>query len=164
MVTIERDRGRAAILRRIWRLHFTPATISDNVARLGGLAGWANQLHRLFGNDGPKLALPALGHLIAPSHHPDSSIKVGIGNLIIEMTAVWVLVLAASGIYLWWPRAIEHGKPRLAIRWDKGGRLGWRDLHATTGILLSAMLIFYIVSGLTWSPSFGDALLLVLIA
>lgn len=123
---------------------------------LDGLVGWANQLHRVFGNDGPTLSLPSLGHLIAPSNYPEASIKVGIGNLIIEMTAVWVLVLAASGIYLWWPRAIERGKPRLALRWNKGGRIRWRDLHAATGILLSAVLICYIVSGLTWSRYWGE--------
>ena len=123
---------------------------------LDGLIGWANQLHRLFGNDGPTLTLPALGHLIAPSAYPEASMKVGIGNLIIEMTAVWVLVLAASGVYLWWPRAIEKGKPRLAIRWAKGGRIRWRDLHASTGILLCVVLICYIASGLTWSRYWGE--------
>lgn len=123
---------------------------------LDGLVGWANQLHRLFGNDGPALSLPSLGHLIAPSAYPDASIKVGIGNLAIEMAAVWVLVLAASGIYLWWPRTIERGKPRLAVRWGKGGRIRWRDLHATTGILVSVVLICYIVSGLTWSRYWGE--------
>ena len=123
---------------------------------LDGLVGWANQLHRLFGNDGPALSLPSLGHLIAPSAYPDASIKVGIGNLAIEMAAVWVLVLAATGIYLWWPRAIERGKPRLAVRWAKGGRIRWRDLHATTGILVSVVLIGYIVSGLTWSRYWGE--------
>ena len=123
---------------------------------LDGLVGWANQLHRMFGNDGPTLALPSLGHLIAPSAYPEASIRVGIGNLIIEMAAVWVLVLAASGIYLWWPRAAERGKPRLGIRWSKGGRIRWRDLHATTGILVSVVLICYIVSGLTWSRYWGE--------
>ena len=123
---------------------------------LDGLVGWANRLHGLFGNDGPTLALPSLGHLIAPSSHPEASVTVGVGNLIIEMTAVWVLVLAASGIFLWWPRAIEGGKPRLAIRWKKGGRIRWRDLHATIGILFSVVLICYIVSGLTWSRYWGE--------
>jgi uncharacterized iron-regulated membrane protein len=123
---------------------------------LDGLVGWANQLHRFFGNDGPAVSLPSLGHLIAPSSYPEASITVGVGNLIIEMTAVWVLVLAASGIYLWWPRATERGKPRLGIRWKKGGRIRWRDLHATTGILLSVVLICYIVSGLTWSRYWGE--------
>ncbi len=123
---------------------------------LDGVVGWANQLHRVFGNDGPTVALPSLGHLIAPSSYPEASITVGIGNLIIEMTAVWVLVLALSGIYLWWPRSIEGGKPPLAIRWSKGGRIRWRDLHAATGILLSVVLICYIVSGLTWSRYWGE--------
>ena len=123
---------------------------------LDGLVGWANQVHRLFGNDGPTVALPSLGHLIAPSAYPEASVRVGIGNLLIEMAAVWVMVLAATGIYLWWPRASEKGKPRLGIRWDKGGRIRWRDLHAATGILLSVVLIGYIVSGLTWSRYWGE--------
>lgn len=123
---------------------------------LDGLVGWANQLHRLFGNDGPAVPLPSLGHLIAPTAYPEASIRVGIGNLLIEMAAVWVLVLAATGIYLWWPRDSERGKPRLAIRWRKGGRVSWRDLHASTGILLSVVLICYVVSGLTWSRYWGE--------
>ena len=51
-----------------------------------------------------------------------------------ELTAVWILVLLASGIFLWWPRAIEVAKPLLKIRWRKGGRIRWRDLHALTGV------------------------------
>lgn len=123
---------------------------------LSGLIGWSNQLHRLFGNDGPKVSLPALGHIVAPSAYPEATMKVGVGNLIIEVTAVWILVLLASGIYLWWPRTIEGGKPRLEVRWRKGGRVRWRDLHATTGILISVVLICYIVSGLTWSRYWGE--------
>jgi len=123
---------------------------------LSGLVGWANRLHAMFGNDGPTVSLPSVGHLIAPSAYPDATVKVGIGGLLIEVTAVWILVLLASGVFLWWPRAIERGKPRLAIRWRKGGRVRWRDLHATTGILLSVVLIGYIVSGLTWSRYWGE--------
>jgi uncharacterized iron-regulated membrane protein len=123
---------------------------------LSGIIGWSNQLHRLFGNDGPQVSLPSLGNLIAPSNYPDAWMKVGVGNLIIELTAVWILVLLASGIYLWWPRAIESGKPKLAVRWRKSGRLRWRDLHASTGILISVVLICYIVSGLTWSRYWGE--------
>jgi uncharacterized iron-regulated membrane protein len=125
-------------------------------SELSGIIGWSNQLHRLFGNDGPQISLPSLGHLIAPSNYPDAWMKVGIGNLIIELMAVWILVLLASGVYLWWPRAIEGGKPKLAVRWRKGGRLRWRDLHATTGILISVVLICYVVSGLTWSRYWGE--------
>lgn len=123
---------------------------------LSGLVGWANKLHNMFGNDGPKLQLPSLGHLINPSAYPEATIPVGVGNLWMELTAVWILVLLASGIYLWWPRAIESAKPLLKIRWGKGGRIRWRDLHALTGVVLAVILICYILSGLTWSRYWGE--------
>lgn len=123
---------------------------------LSGLVGWANQLHRMFGNDGPQVQLPSLGHLIAPSAYPDATIGVGVGNLWMELTAVWILVLLASGIYLWWPRAIEATKPLLKIRWRNGGRIRWRDLHALTGVVISVILICYVLSGLTWSRYWGE--------
>lgn len=124
--------------------------------QLSGLVGWANQLHRMFGNDGPHVQLPSLGHLINPSAYPDSTIPVGVGNLWIELTATWILVLLASGIYLWWPRAIEAAKPLLKVRWRKGGRIRWRDVHALTGVVIAVILICYIVSGMTWTRYWGE--------
>ena len=124
--------------------------------QLSGLIGFANQVHRMFGNDGPQVQLPSLGHLIAPSSYPEATIPVGIANLWMEVTAVWILVLLASGIYLWWPRAIESTKPLLKVRWRKGGRIRWRDLHALTGVVLAVVLIGYILSGLTWSRYWGE--------
>ena len=123
---------------------------------LSGLVGWANQLHRMFGNDGPKVQLPSLGHVIAPAAYPDATIPVGIGNLWMELTAVWILVLLASGIYLWWPRAIEATKPLLKIRWRSGGRIPWRDVHALTGVVIAVILIGYVLSGMTWSRYWGE--------
>jgi hypothetical protein len=35
-------------------------------SQLSGLVGCANQLHRMFANDGPKIQLSSLGHLIDP--------------------------------------------------------------------------------------------------
>ncbi len=125
-------------------------------SELSGLVGWANQLHRMFGNDGPKVQLPSLGHLIAPSAYPDATIPVGVGNLWMELTAVWILVLAASGLYLWWPRAIESTKPLLKARWGRGGRIRWRDVHALTGVVIAVILICYVLSGLTWSRYWGE--------
>lgn len=123
---------------------------------LSGLVGWANQLHRMFGNDGPQVHLPSLGHLIAPDSYPDATIPVGVGNLWMEVTAAWILVLLASGIFLWWPRAIESAKPLLKIRWKRGGRIRWRDLHALTGVVIALILIGYVLSGMTWSRYWGE--------
>lgn len=124
--------------------------------QLSGLVGWANQLHRMFGNDGPHIQLPSLGHLINPSAYPESTIPVGIGNLWMELTATWILVLLGSGIYLWWPRAIEAAKPLLRVRWRAGGRLRWRDVHALTGVVVAVILICYILSGMTWTRYWGE--------
>ena len=98
-----------------------------------------------------------LGHLIAPSARiPMQRFPSGVGNLWMELTAVWILVLLASGIYLWWPRAIEAAKPLLKIRWSKGGRIRWRDVHALTGVVIAVILICYVLSGLTWSRYWGE--------
>jgi uncharacterized iron-regulated membrane protein len=123
---------------------------------LSGLVGFANQVHRMFGNDGPKIGLPSLGHLIDSSTYPDATIPVGVGNLWMEITAGWILVLLASGVYLWWPRAIEVAKPLLRVRWRRGGRIRWRDVHALTGVVLAVVLICYVLSGLTWSRYWGE--------
>ena len=120
-------------------------------SQLSGLVGYANQLHRMFGNDGPTIQLPSLGHLINPTSYPEATIPVGIGNLWMELTATWILVLLGSGLFLWWPRAVESTKPLLRMRWDRGGRIRWRDLHALTGVVLAVLLLCYILSGLTWS-------------
>lgn len=125
-------------------------------SELSGLIGWANQVHRLFGNDGPQVRLPSLGHLIDPAGYPEATIPVGIGNLWMEITAVWILVLLATGIYLWWPRAAEAAKPLLTVRWRRGGRVRWRDVHALTGVVLAVILIGYVLSGLTWSRYWGE--------
>ena len=124
--------------------------------QLSGLVGFANQMHRLFGNDGPRVPLPSLGHLINPTAFPDATIPVGIFNLWLELTATWILVLLASGVYLWWPRAIEAAKPMFSVRWGGGGRLPWRDLHALVGVVMAVVLIGYIVSGMTWTRYWGE--------
>ncbi|RPA58541.1 PepSY domain-containing protein [Gordonia oryzae] len=124
--------------------------------QLSGLVGFANQVHRMFGNDGPTIQLPSLGHIINPDSYPDATIPVGIGNLWFELTATWILVLLLSGIYLWWPRAIEASKPLLKVRWGRGGRIRWRDVHALVGVVISIVLICYIVSGMTWSRYWGE--------
>ena len=51
---------------------------------LDGLVGWANQLHRFFGNDGPTVSLPAFGHFIAPSAYPDREGQTAAGDTVAQ--------------------------------------------------------------------------------
>ncbi|UTW06633.1 PepSY-associated TM helix domain-containing protein [Pseudomonas benzenivorans] len=67
-----------------------------------------------------------------------------LGDRLIELAAGWGIVLVVSGLYLWWPR--------LASR----GRLFWRDLHAVTGFWGSLLLLFMLLTGMTWTGFWGE--------
>jgi uncharacterized iron-regulated membrane protein len=77
-----------------------------------------------------------------------------LGDRLVELAAGWGIVLLVSGLYLWWPRGSGGAGvlwPRLASR----GRLFWRDLHAVTGFWGSLLLLFMLLSGMTWTGYWG---------
>lgn len=119
------------------------------------VVGWANRLHKEIGNTSITVPLPSLAHLVDPTSGPLIQ-RYPVGALVIEICVGWALVLALSGIYLWWPRRSEKGKALLRPRWRKRGRLRWRDLHATAGILGAATFLIFIVSGMPWSSYWGS--------
>lgn len=77
-----------------------------------------------------------------------------VGDRLIELAAGWGIVLVVSGLYLWWPRGSAATVvlwPRLASR----GRLFWRDLHAVVGFWGSLLLLFMLLTGMTWTGFWG---------
>lgn len=75
-----------------------------------------------------------------------------IGNALIEIVAGWTIVLVLTGFYLWWPRGAA---PALALRGLPRHRLFWRDLHASAGALIGAVILFLAVTGMPWSVFWG---------
>ncbi len=80
------------------------------------------------------------------------------GSMVVEVAASWAVVMILTGFYLWFP----HGPPRLGglvypRLWLRGRPL-WRDLHAVTGLLVSIVTLFLLLSGLPWSASWGNYL------
>jgi uncharacterized iron-regulated membrane protein len=76
------------------------------------------------------------------------------GDRLIELAAGWGIVLVVSGLYLWWPRGNKTAGvlwPRLNAR----GRLLWRDLHAVAGFWGSLLLLFMLLTGMTWTGFWG---------
>jgi uncharacterized iron-regulated membrane protein len=76
------------------------------------------------------------------------------GELIMELAGCWTLVMIGTGIALWWPGTQRRGGvwwPRLSLT----GRAWWRDLHAVGGIWLALGALFFVLSGLPWSGSWG---------
>ena len=77
-----------------------------------------------------------------------------LGDRLIELAAGWGIVLVVSGLYLWWPRG-QGGAAVLWPRLSARGRLLWRDLHAVTGFWGSAVLLFMLLTGMTWTGFWG---------
>ena len=90
---------------------------------------------------------------IARQLHGDLMIGT-LGDRLIELAAGWGIVLVVSGLYLWWPRG-RSGAGVLWPRLSAGGRLLWRDLHAVTGFWGSLLLLFMLLTGMTWTGFWG---------
>jgi uncharacterized iron-regulated membrane protein len=76
-----------------------------------------------------------------------------IGNHWIEVVAGWALVLVISGIFLWWPRGRSGGI--YSVRGHRPERIWWRDVHAVTGVIAAAAILFLAVTGMPWSAFWG---------
>jgi uncharacterized iron-regulated membrane protein len=77
------------------------------------------------------------------------------GSYLVELAASWAIVLLLTGLYLWWPRQVERYAGVIWVRLGKGQRIFWRDLHAITGIWVSALALFLILTGLPWANNWG---------
>jgi uncharacterized iron-regulated membrane protein len=75
-------------------------------------------------------------------------------SCLVEIAAGWAIVLALSGIFLWWPRGRKGGV--VTIRTTPKYRTFWRDLHAVTGLFVSSIIVFLAVTGMPWSKVWGD--------
>jgi uncharacterized iron-regulated membrane protein len=86
-------------------------------------------------------------------HIHSLAIAGDVGKAVIEIVAGWIIVLMATGIYLWWPRGRSGGV--VSIRPGAKGRLWWRDLHAVTGAFGGAIILFLALTGMPWSVFWG---------
>jgi uncharacterized iron-regulated membrane protein len=77
------------------------------------------------------------------------------GEIAMELAGCWTLVMIGTGIALWWPKARQtSGRfvPRLS---SFRGRAWWRELHAVGGAWLALGALFFVLSGLPWSSTWG---------
>ncbi len=124
----------------------------------GGVVGFANRLHGFLNNDSVTVPLPTVSALWDREAVMRDYV---VGDLVLELLAVWTIALVSSGLYLWWPRKSRSGagarvgRRLFALRWAKGGRARWRDLHGLSGVIILAVVLLTIVSGLAWSTYWG---------
>jgi uncharacterized iron-regulated membrane protein len=123
----------------------------------GGIVGLANRIHGSFNNDRLTVSLPTVSAIFDDGPVMRDYV---VGDLLVEILGCWGIVLAASGLYLWWPRGSKvararNGRGWFKIRIAKEGRARWRDLHAVPGVVLVGLLAFQLMSGMPWSSYWG---------
>jgi len=79
------------------------------------------------------------------------------GQVIVELAASWAIVMILTGLYLWWPRETKGVAGLLYPRLNMGKRIFWRDIHAVTGLYISALALFLLLTGLPWTYVWGNA-------
>ncbi len=85
-----------------------------------------------------------------------STLLIGdLGDRLIEIAASLGILLLVSGLYLWLPRDNASRAGFLKIRLNNGPRILMRDLHANLGGVLSIVLLFFLISGLSWAGIWG---------
>jgi len=80
------------------------------------------------------------------------------GSMLVELAGSWGVVMILTGLYLWLPRGSRQLGGLLYPRLGQRGRLFWRDLHAVTGLWVSIVTLFLLLSGLPWSVNWGNYL------
>jgi uncharacterized iron-regulated membrane protein len=78
-----------------------------------------------------------------------------VGDRLIEIAAGFAIVMIATGLYLWWPRGATRWVQVLLPDLRLKGRLWWRSLHASVGFWLSAVLLLFLLTGLSWTGVWG---------
>lgn len=78
-----------------------------------------------------------------------------LGDRLIEISASLGILLLVSGLYLWLPRDNASRAGFLKIRIAQGSRILLRDVHANLGGVLSLVLLFFLISGLSWAGIWG---------
>ena len=80
------------------------------------------------------------------------------GELLIELVSSWVIVLALTGVYVWWPYKNFSVAGFLSVRTKKSRKVFWRDMHSVVGFWASAFLLIILAGGMPWTQLFGDNL------
>jgi uncharacterized iron-regulated membrane protein len=131
----------------------------SNDAAVRVIVGVGKKEYRVYVNPQTLAILHTISEdrrLMTVISHLHGELLVGTpGSYLVEMAASWAIVLLLTGLYLWWPQQAEKLAGVLWVRTGRGSRIFWRDLHAVTGVWVSAFALFLILTGLPWAKGWG---------
>lgn len=90
--------------------------------------------------------------------HSELIIGGTIANRLVELAACWAVLLLITGLYIWWPRNKEKIWGTILPRFNRKGRIFWRDMHAVPAFWLSILILILIATGLPWSGVMGEGI------
>lgn len=76
------------------------------------------------------------------------------GDFFVEVAASLALLLVATGLYMAWPRG-RGLRAMLVPDVAATGRAFWKSLHTALGTWMSVILMFFLISGLSWANIWG---------
>ncbi len=83
-----------------------------------------------------------------------SSLLIGdTGDRMIEIAAGLGLLLVLTGLYIWWPRG--NWRAALIPNFSARRRALWKNLHGVIGFWISALLVVFLISGMSWAGIWG---------
>ena len=77
------------------------------------------------------------------------------GDRMLEIAAGLGIILLLTGLYMWLPRNDRSLKQALVPRLLKG-RGFWRELHMSAGAYFAVVMLFFLISGLSWTGIWGS--------
>lgn len=80
------------------------------------------------------------------------------GDYLIEAAAGFGILMIVTGLFLWTPRRGQSLASAVTPRLKQKNRTGWRVLHGAVGFWVSFAMLFFLVSGLAWTPFWGGKL------
>ncbi|MBX9792341.1 MAG: PepSY domain-containing protein [Pirellulales bacterium] len=78
------------------------------------------------------------------------------GRIVVELTTCWSIVLAATGIYLWWPRKANQVWGVWLPRLRQKPYVVLRDLHSVSGFYVAVVAILIALTGLIYTYVWGS--------
>lgn len=77
------------------------------------------------------------------------------GDRLIEIAAGLGIVLAVTGLYLWWPRNGKGLRSVLMPNLTARNRALWKSLHTVTGFYGAVLLVIFMLTGMAWAGIWG---------
>ncbi|HQZ63829.1 MAG TPA: PepSY domain-containing protein [Planctomycetaceae bacterium] len=78
------------------------------------------------------------------------------GRIVVELATCWSIVLAVTGIYLWWPHTLSQLWGVWLPRLRQKPYVVLRDLHTVSGVYVVIVAIVILLTGLTYTSVWGS--------